>query len=412
MNKDFKEGAEVVGFVAAKGFNAVGDEIKVVAKILEGLPNAVREIAFGFWVIDGGKARDDMPPEGKALLISALNEIKEASGSASELARKYYEHFYALLGVKPLPDFDAEKLSLLSGKNAQYALYVIMEYKAFFGDKAALKKADEIAKNLSVSANLREDFEKCIKAVVDGTSLKTVLNVYDLQLLRDENERLKVEVAERDSSAGDAKRKVEELERKGEVEKRDEEERKRKVEERKRKVEELERMMEELKKNAKNNQGNLDLKDMEKTARTAVTAATAAAVGIGASPIPFADFPILIGVQVTLVSTIAVIFKIDVKKEGLKTLVPAVLGVGGGGLLGRQIATSLLKFIPGVGTIAGGIIGGGVAGAMTYAMGSAFIELCKEVKRGNLNIEDIFSKKGETMLKKSFKTFAKEKKGE
>jgi hypothetical protein len=198
MNKGYKNGAVDVGIVTAKVLNAVGDEKEVVAKLMEGLPDAVREIAFGFSVIYGGKARDDMPPEGKALLITALHKIL-ASGSASELAYKYFEHFFALLDVDPLPDFDAKKLSLLKGQNAEYALYVILEYKAFFEHKAffrdkALKKADEIAKNLSVSANRREEFEQCIKGVVDDTSLQVVLNKYDLQLLLSEKERWRKEM--------------------------------------------------------------------------------------------------------------------------------------------------------------------------------------------------------------------------
>ncbi len=43
---------------------------------------------------------------------------------------------------------------------------------------------------------------------------------------------------------------------------------------------------------------------------------------------------------------------------------------------GRYLATSMLKMVPGAGTIAGGTIRAGVASSLTYGVGEAWIVVC------------------------------------
>lgn len=135
----------------------------------------------------------------------------------------------------------------------------------------------------------------------------------------------------------------------------------------------------------------------------------AVAVAVGATalscavPIPLADAAMLITEQVILMAKICSIFKINVKKDGLKALATAALGAGGATVVGKTIATSLLKMIPGAGTIAGAAISAGTAGVVTLAMGKAFIEVCKASKMGLLSENEITSSKGVNMLKRAFK---------
>ena len=51
--------------------------------------------------------------------------------------------------------------------------------------------------------------------------------------------------------------------------------------------------------------------------------------------------------------------------------------------LGRATFTSLIKLIPGAGTIVGGVIGAGVASTFTYAMGQAWLTLCQRVVKAS-----------------------------
>lgn len=99
-------------------------------------------------------------------------------------------------------------------------------------------------------------------------------------------------------------------------------------------------------------------------------------------------------------ATICGIYGIDVGKDGLKMLATAALGAGGAALVGKTVATNLLKLIPGVGMVVGGVISAGTAGVVTLAMGKAFIEVCKAVKLGKLRESDL---NGITMIKNQFR---------
>lgn len=151
-----------------------------------------------------------------------------------------------------------------------------------------------------------------------------------------------------------------------------------------------------------------DLKEYEITAlnekaENAVAVAVATTAATGAIPIPFADAPLLIAQQVTLMATICGIYGIDINKDGLKMLATTAIGAGGAAFVGKTLATNLLKLVPGVGSAVGGAISAGTAGVVTLAMGKAFIEVCKLVELGKLSELDITSSKGISIMKDQFK---------
>ena len=154
----------------------------------------------------------------------------------------------------------------------------------------------------------------------------------------------------------------------------------------------------------------LEITKLNEKAENAVAVAVAATAATGAIPIPFADAPVLIGEQVTLMATICGIYGIDVKKDGLKMLATTAIGAGGAAIVGKTLATNLLKLIPGAGTVAGGAISAGTAGVVTLAMGKAFIEVCKMVKLGKLNVEDLNSSVGASVMKEKFREQIKKNK--
>ena len=154
----------------------------------------------------------------------------------------------------------------------------------------------------------------------------------------------------------------------------------------------------------------LELTKLNEKAENAVTIATAAAIATGAAPIPFADAPALIAEQVTLMATICGIYGINIGKDGLKMLAFAVIGTGGATIVGKTIVASVLKLVPGLGSLAGGMLSAGTAGIVTYAMGMSFINICKMVKMGKLSEADLTTDKVKNMMKKDFKKFAEEKK--
>lgn len=147
----------------------------------------------------------------------------------------------------------------------------------------------------------------------------------------------------------------------------------------------------------------LDIIELNEKAENAVAIAVATTAATGAIPIPFADAPLLIAQQVTLMVSICGIYGIDIEKDGLKMLATTVIGAGGAAVVGKTVATNLLKLIPGVGSVTGGAVSAGTAGLVTLAMGKAFIEVCKMVKLGKLSESDITSAKGVAIMKEQFK---------
>lgn len=147
----------------------------------------------------------------------------------------------------------------------------------------------------------------------------------------------------------------------------------------------------------------LEIVALNEKAENAIAVAVAATAVTGAVPIPFADAPLLIGEQVTLMATICGIYGINVEKDGLKMLATTALSAGGAAIVGKTVATNILKLIPGAGTVVGGAVSAGTAGLVTLAMGKAFMEVCKAVKLGKLSESDLTSSKGVSMMKEQFK---------
>lgn len=146
-----------------------------------------------------------------------------------------------------------------------------------------------------------------------------------------------------------------------------------------------------------------EYQEMFEKANNIVLGFVASTGATGGIPIPFADAPLLVAQQVAMMVAINGVFKIDIEKDALKSLVTAVIGVGGATVIGKTVASNLLKLIPGIGTVAGGMISAGTAGIITLALGKAYIEVCKEIRMGKLNQDDLAKKAGIDMMKKAFK---------
>lgn len=150
------------------------------------------------------------------------------------------------------------------------------------------------------------------------------------------------------------------------------------------------------------------LESKKRRAQAAVAAATAAAFGEGFSPIPLADCAVIIPTQVAMIATITAIFGLNINKSILMGFVSSVLGTGGTTLIGKTLAGSLLKLVPGAGTIAGGAISGATAGLLTTALGEAYILFMEALYNGEISPKDVNTAEGKEKLKALFK-FQKDK---
>lgn len=151
------------------------------------------------------------------------------------------------------------------------------------------------------------------------------------------------------------------------------------------------------------------LEEKKRHAQAAVATASLAAAGEGAAPIPFSDCALLIPTQLGMIASITVIFGFDVNKSIITALLSSTIGAGGATFLGKTVVSNLLKFIPGAGSVAGGAISAGAAGVITAALGEAYIGVMELVFKGDMNINDIGSKKGKDTMTALFKQELKRK---
>ncbi len=98
------------------------------------------------------------------------------------------------------------------------------------------------------------------------------------------------------------------------------------------------------------------------------------ATGAGAIPIPFVDLLLLPGIQVKMVMELAELHGQPLTGERFTELA-TTLGLG---MVARQAAREVAKFVPIVGAAAGAAL----AGASTYALGRAFASITRRFTKG------------------------------
>lgn len=152
------------------------------------------------------------------------------------------------------------------------------------------------------------------------------------------------------------------------------------------------------------------LNEKKKHAHAVVVTACAATFGEGFSPIPFSDCVLLIPTQVSMIASITSIFGLDVNKGFIFAFVSSTLGASGATVAGKTIVSNLIKFIPGIGIVAGGMISGSTAGFLTTALGEAYIKLMEAVYNGEISSTELGTEEGKEKLKKLFKIELKSKK--
>lgn len=146
-----------------------------------------------------------------------------------------------------------------------------------------------------------------------------------------------------------------------------------------------------------------DLKYKKERAHKTVAAAATAAAVAGASPIPFSDAAILAPIQIGMIADISSVFGMELSKAALSTIVSSAIGVTGATFLGRAIVSNALKFVPGIGSIAGGAISATTASIITVALGEAYISVLMTILQENpdkaLDVDEIVKRLKERMKK-------------
>ena len=132
-------------------------------------------------------------------------------------------------------------------------------------------------------------------------------------------------------------------------------------------------VMPEGQKNAFAAAQRINLQQKVNRAHKVVAAASAAAATAAAIPVPFSDALAIVPIQISMLAGISACFGLDVSRGFLGTVVGGAFSSLAGTLAGRAAVGSLLKFFPGIGSIAGGIISAAIATTLTVAFGEAYI---------------------------------------
>ncbi|EDN69707.1 GTP-binding protein [Beggiatoa sp. PS] len=120
----------------------------------------------------------------------------------------------------------------------------------------------------------------------------------------------------------------------------------------------------------------LNLKAKQAEAKKSIIQHTSGSALVGFTPIPFSDAPVLLANQAGMIIRILFIYDLKFLLANFSNIskslgVPALLAS-----TGIWISGQLLKFLPGVGTIIGGMINASVAASLTGAIGFAISEIC------------------------------------
>jgi uncharacterized protein (DUF697 family) len=91
-------------------------------------------------------------------------------------------------------------------------------------------------------------------------------------------------------------------------------------------------------------------------------------MGAGLIPVPIADFFAVSARQLDLVRQLCKLYEVDFKENEMKAIITALTGSG----LAKAGARAAIKFIPGLGSVIGGIAMSILSGASSFALGEVF----------------------------------------
>lgn len=130
-------------------------------------------------------------------------------------------------------------------------------------------------------------------------------------------------------------------------------------------------------------------------ANAIITTSVAATFGEGFAPIPLADSAMMIPTQMGMIAGITAVYSVDLSKNAVASLVTTLAGTQAAAFAGRLVVSNILKLIPGVGTVTGGLISGGTGATITAAMGLAYvklIEMSEDAEWKGVPFEDFLNK--------------------
>ena len=119
--------------------------------------------------------------------------------------------------------------------------------------------------------------------------------------------------------------------------------------------------------------------EAKRSAALKVAAGAAASAGLAAAtPVPLADSAGVLTVNIGMIAGIAVAMGVPLSRANMLPMATSIVGALAVTFGARMLGGSILKLIPGVGSVVGGAINAGLASSATYGLGHGFTEyLCR-----------------------------------
>src|SRR5678815_3499320 len=108
--------------------------------------------------------------------------------------------------------------------------------------------------------------------------------------------------------------------------------------------------------------------EREKHADTIIRNHIIWSMGAGLIPVPIVDFFAVSGIQLDMIRQLCKLYDQDFKEAQGKAIITSLTGSG----LARMGAKAMIKFIPGIGSVIGGVTMAVLSGASSFALGEVF----------------------------------------
>ncbi len=108
--------------------------------------------------------------------------------------------------------------------------------------------------------------------------------------------------------------------------------------------------------------------EREKHADTIIKNHIIWSMGAGLIPVPVVDFFAVSGIQLDMIRQLCKLYDQDFRETEGKAIITSLTGSG----LARMGAKAMIKFIPGIGSVIGGVTMAVLSGASSYALGEVF----------------------------------------
>ena len=125
----------------------------------------------------------------------------------------------------------------------------------------------------------------------------------------------------------------------------------------------------------------IDLQRKRRRSRLAIRTAATAAAGTCAVPLPIADAAALFPVQMSMLAAVSAAYGVPTPSTRLVQAFGSIMMATGATTVGRYLAGTILKLVPGAGTITGFAIKASVASTVTLAMGYGWMAVNERLIR-------------------------------